>query len=164
MTQVTFKGNSVSLKGNLIAKGESLSDIALVGADLSKCTLPNAPVLLCLFPSIDTGVCATQTREFNKRVSEAGIEIWTVSLDLPFALGRFCAAEGIEGVKTLSDFRNQSLAHTGVQMADGPLAGLYARATLLVDAKGMVRYVELVSEVTDEPDYEATMAAIRNLN
>lgn len=161
-----FKGNAVQLDGTLIAKGNTAPQFSLVKNDLSSFTLNDCKgkrVVMNIFPSIDTGVCATSVRKFNQlAVSLPDTIVLCISRDLPFAQGRFCAAEGIENVVVLSDFRRTSTFGTdyGVQMADGPLAGLLARAIVVVAPDGKVSHVEIVPEITTEPDYEAALKAV----
>lgn len=161
-----FKGNAVQLDGTLIAKGNTAPQISLVKNDLSSFTLDDCKgkrVIMNIFPSIDTGVCATSVRKFNKfAASLPDTIVLCISRDLPFAQGRFCAAEGIENVVVLSDFRRTSTFGTdyGLQMADGPLAGLLARAVVVVAPDGKVSHVEVVPEITTEPDYEGALKAV----
>ena len=162
----TFKGNAVHLDGTLIAKGNTAPQISLVKNDLSSFTLDDCKgkrVIMNIFPSIDTGVCATSVRKFNQfAASLPDTIVLCISRDLPFAQGRFCAAEGIENVVVLSDFRRTSTVGTdyGLQMADGPLAGLLARAVVVVAPDGKVSHVEVVPEITTEPDYEGALKAV----
>ena len=161
-----FKGNAVQLDGTLIAKGNTAPQISLVKNDLSSFTLDDCKgkrVIMNIFPSIDTGVCATSVRKFNQlAASLPDTIVLCISRDLPFAQGRFCAAEGIENVVVLSDFRRTSTFGTdyGLQMADGPLAGLLARAVVVVAPDGKVSHVEVVPEITTEPDYEGALKAV----
>jgi len=161
-----FKGNAVQLDGTLIAKGNTAPQISLVKNDLSSFTLGDCKgkrVIMNIFPSIDTGVCATSVRKFNQfAASLPDTIVLCISRDLPFAQGRFCAAEGIENVVVLSDFRRTSTFGTdyGLQMADGPLAGLLARAVVVVAPDGKVSHVEVVPEITTEPDYEGALKAV----
>lgn len=161
-----FKGNAVQLDGTLIAKGNTAPQISLVKNDLSSFTLDDCKgkrVIMNIFPSIDTGVCATSVRKFNQfAASLPDTIVLCISRDLPFAQGRFCAAEGIENVLVLSDFRRTSTFGTdyGLQMADGPLAGLLARAVVVVAPDGKVSHVEVVPEITTEPDYEGALKAV----
>lgn len=161
-----FKGNAVQLDGTLIAKGNTAPQISLVKNDLSSFTLDDCKgkrVIMNIFPSIDTGVCATSVRKFNQfAASQPDTIVLCISRDLPFAQGRFCAAEGIENVVVLSDFRRTSTFGTdyGLQMADGPLAGLLARAVVVVAPDGKVSHVEVVPEITTEPDYEGALKAV----
>lgn len=161
-----FKGNAVQLDGTLIAKGNTAPQISLVKNDLSSFTLDDCKgkrVIMNIFPSIDTGVCATSVRKFNQfAASLPDTIVLCISRDLPFAQSRFCAAEGIENVVVLSDFRRTSTFGTdyGLQMADGPLAGLLARAVVVVAPDGKVSHVEVVPEITTEPDYEGALKAV----
>ncbi len=161
-----FKGNAVQLDGTLIAKGNTAPQISLVKNDLSSFTLDDCKgkrVIMNIFPSIDTGVCATSVRKFNQfAASLPDTIVLCISRDLPFAQGRFCAAEGIENVVVLSDFRRTSTFGTdyGLQMADGPLAGLLARAVVVVAPDGKVSHVEVVPEITTEPNYEGALKAV----
>ncbi len=167
MATVTLQGElKINVGGELPAVGSVASDFTLVKGDLSEVSLKDfkgKKVLLNIFPSIDTGVCAASVRQFNK--DAAGLEntvVLGVSVDLPFAAGRFCAAEGIENVVTASAFRNPEFAADyGVLMVDGPLKGLLARSVVVVDADGKVAYTELVPEVTQEPNYNAALAALK---
>jgi len=144
--------------------GTHAPDFILVGSDLSDVTsagFAGKPIVLNIFPSLDTGVCANTVREFNKRA--AGLEnavVICVSDDLPFAAERFCVAEGIENVVTGSAFRSRFGSVYGVTMADGPLAGLLARSVVVIDADGTVVYTELVPEIATEPDYDSALRAL----
>lgn len=164
MAQVTLGGNPIHTSGELPAVGSAAPDFSLVGGDLSditKASLAGKRVILNIFPSIDTGVCATSTREFNKRA--AGLTDTTVvcvSADLPFAFGRFCGAEGIESVQTGSTFRSGFGHDFGVTLIDGKLRGVLARAVVVLDAEGKVTYTQLVPEIAQEPDYDAAIAAL----
>jgi thiol peroxidase len=117
-------------------------------------------VVLNIFPSIDTPVCATSVRTFNERAAASGASVLCVSKDLPFAQARFCGAEGIENVKTGSAFRDSFGENYGVSIVDGPMAGLLARAVVVIGADGNVAYTELVPEIAQEPDYDAALAAV----
>ncbi|MFV0545360.1 MAG: thiol peroxidase [Bacteroides sp.] len=165
MAITNFKGNPVKLIGDLIQVGQVAPDFKLVKTDLSNFSLKEARgkyVILNIFPSLDTGVCATSVRKFNKVA--AGLKntlVLAISKDLPFAHGRFCSTEGIEDVVTLSDFRISDFDENyGVCMSDGPLAGLLARAVVVVDPNGKVVYVELVPEITQEPNYDEALSVI----
>lgn len=164
MATTAFKGNPVTTSGELPAVGSTAPAIDLVGSDLSPVTsesLAGKKVVLNIFPSVDTGVCATSVRTFNEKA--AGLEgtaIVNVSADLPFAAGRFCGAEGIENVSTGSTFRSDFAADYGVTMTDGPLAGLCARSVVVLDADGKVLYTQLVDDITHEPDYDSALAAL----
>ncbi len=167
MATITFKKElNVNVAGELPAKGSVAPDFTLVKGDLSEISLKDLKgkkVLLNIFPSIDTGVCAASVRKFNKEA--AGLSntvVLCVSVDLPFAAGRFCAAEGIDNVVTASAFRNPEFASAyGVLMSDGPLKGLLARSVVAIDADGKVLYTQLVPEVTEEPNYDAVLAALK---
>lgn len=159
MATVTFKGSPVTTNGNLPAVGTKAPDFKLVGAGLNELSLADfagKKVLLNIFPSIDTGVCATSVRNFNKwAASQDNTVVVCVSKDLPFAASRFCGAEGIENVVTASDFRYNNFATDyGVLMNDGPLAGLMARSVVAIDENGVVTYNQLVPEIVEEPSYD----------
>lgn len=158
MATTNFKGNPVKTNGNLPKVGEKAPDFKLVKGDLSETTLADyagKKLILNIFPSIDTGVCAASVRRFNKIASEKGIPVLCVSKDLPFASSRFCGAEGLNDVITASDFRYNNFATDyGVLMEDGPLQGLCARSVVVLDENGVVTYTELVPEITQEPNYE----------
>jgi thiol peroxidase len=167
MTTIKFKGNTVHLDGQFINTGAIAPQVTLVKGDLSPFTLADCKgkyIVMNIFPSIDTGVCATSVRKFNQlAASHPDTMVLCISRDLPFAQGRFCAAEGIDHVMTLSDLRRTSTFGTdyGVQMADGPLAGLLARAVVIIAPDGKVSYSELVPEITTELNYEAALQAIK---
>ncbi len=164
MATTAFKGTPVHTSGELPAVGSAAPAIELTGADLSDVTsegLSGRRVVLNIFPSVDTGVCAASVRRFNELA--AGLDNTTVvcaSKDLPFALGRFCGAEGIENVTAASGFRSGFGDAFGVTMVDGPLRGLFARSVVVVDADGTVSYTQLVPEIGQEPDYDAVSAAL----
>lgn len=164
MAQVTFKGSPAQTVGDLPGIGSAAPDFTLVKQDLSEATLADytgKKLVLNIFPSIDTGVCALSVKAFNTKA--AGLEntaVLCVSVDLPFAHARFCGAEGIENVETASAFRANFGDHYGVTLADGPLAGLFARAVVVIDESGKVIYTELVPEIAQEPDYEAALAVL----
>jgi len=165
MAHVTLRGNPVQTNGDLPAVGTPAPDFLLTDGSLKDYSLADfsgKTKLLNIFPSIDTGVCATSARTFNERASERpNAEILTISADLPFALSRFCGAEGLDKIKPLSMMRNRDFAtRYGVLMVDGPLAGLTARAVVVIDEGNIVRYTELVSEIAQEPDYAAALAAL----
>ena len=164
MAQISFRDNPVNTSGDLPSSGAA-PDFALVKSDLStvtKADLAGGNVVLNIFPSVDTGVCATSVRTFNERAADLdGTTVLCVSADLPFAAGRFCGAEGIENVVTGSTFRGSFADDYGVRMTDGPLAGLCARAVVVLDGAGNVVHSQLVPEITQEPDYDAALAAVR---
>ena len=166
MATTLFQGTPVTLAGEFIQEGVQAPDFSLVKGDLSTFSLADAKgkfVVLNIFPSMDTGVCAASVRKFNELA--AGLPdtvVLAVSKDLPFAHARFCTTEGIENVIPLSDFRCSDFDENyGVRMADGPLSGLLARAVIVVGKDGKIAYTELVPEITQEPDYEKAIAAVR---
>lgn len=163
MATITFKGNPVNTSGTLPAKGSKAPDFKLVKQDLSEASLSDYQGIkvLNIFPSIDTGVCATSVKTFNqKAASKRGVAVLNISADLPFAQKRFCGAENIAGVETLSTFRSSFAKDWGVQMLDGPLAGLCSRAVVVLDADNNVLYTEQVPEITQEPNYDAALASL----
>ncbi|MDD4019611.1 MAG: thiol peroxidase [Kiritimatiellae bacterium] len=165
MAQVTFKGNPVKTVGNLPTVGAKAPAFSLAGRDLSDVGLAEyagKTVVLNIFPSIDTPVCAASVRRFNAEAAALGnTVVLCVSADLPFAQGRFCTVEGLEKVLPLSVFRSPSFGKDyGVTLAEGPLRGLLARAVVIIDAAGSIRYTELVAEIAQEPDYEAALGAL----
>ncbi|GAA2788229.1 thiol peroxidase [Streptomyces showdoensis] len=165
MAQVTLKGNPVQVNGSLPAAGEQAPQFSLVGeglADLSLKDFAGKRKVLNIFPSVDTPTCASSVRAFNSKAAELdNTVVLCISADLPFAQSRFCGAEGLENVKNLSTLRGREF-HTnyGVDIADGPLAGLTARAVVVLDENDKVLHVELVNEIADEPNYEAALAAL----
>lgn len=166
MAKTAFKGNPVTIAGEFVKLGDVAPEFTLVKGDLSNYTLKDGKgkyLILNIFPSLDTGVCATSVRKFNQLAANMpNAVVLAISKDLPFAQGRFCTIEGIENVVALSDFRNASdFGHKyGVLMSDGPLAGLFARSVVVVDPEGKVVYTELVPEITQEPDYEAALKVL----
>jgi thiol peroxidase len=165
MAQTALKGNPVNLAGDLPTVGSQAPDFKLVAGDLSDKTLADfagKTILMNIVPSLDTAVCATSTRKFNESFTGRDDAVCLViSADLPFASGRFCSTEGLENVHTLSMMRSRNFGKDyGVLMEDGPLAGITARAVVVVDAAGKVLYTELVPEITQEPDYDAALAAL----
>lgn len=166
MSQITFKGNPVNTSGKLPEIGSKAPDFKLTAGDLSEKSLSDYKgknVVLNIFPSVDTGVCAQSVRTFNEKVSAAdNTVVLCVSKDLPFALNRFCAAEGLQNVETLSDFKNNEFTHAyGVRMTDGPLNGLLSRAVVVINPEGKVVYNEQVPEITQEPDYNNALNALK---
>lgn len=166
MATTKFNGQPVNLAGSFIVKGAVAPDFELVRTDLSSFSLKDVKgknVILNIFPSLDTGVCAASVRKFNQLAANLpGVVVLAVSKDLPFAHARFCTTEGIENVVPVSDFRATGFDRAyGVLMADGPLQGLLARAVVVVDAQGRVAYTELVPEITQEPDYDKALAAVK---
>ncbi|WP_333619947.1 thiol peroxidase [Dietzia sp.] len=164
MATTNLKGNPVNTIGELPAVGSKAPAFELVGSDLSEITSKDVAgkrVVLNIFPSIDTGVCATSVRKFNELASGLdNTEVLCVSADLPFAASRFCGAEGIENVRTGSTFRSDFGKDYGTTLVDGPMAGLNARSVVVLDAEGTVLHSELVPEITQEPDYDAAVAAL----
>ncbi|MGK4568389.1 thiol peroxidase [Flavobacterium sp. 3HN19-14] len=165
MSSVTLGGNPVKTSGELPKTGTTAPDFKLVKDDLSEVSLADfagKKLILNIFPSVDTGVCATSVRKFNEKAS--GLENTTVlciSRDLPFAQKRFCGAEGIENVITLSDFKTGSFGKDyGLELLDSKLAGLHSRAVVIIDEKGKVTYTEQVADIANEPDYDAALASL----
>ncbi|MED3570806.1 thiol peroxidase [Cytobacillus praedii] len=163
MASITFKGNPVTLLGNEAKVGEKAPDFKVLANDMSEVTLADSKGqvrLLSVVPSIDTGVCDAQTRRFNEEASKLGnVKILTVSVDLPFAQKRWCAAAGIENVQTVSDHRDLSFGEAyGVAIQE---LRLLARAVFVVDSNDTITYVEYVSEATDHPNYEAAIEAAK---
>jgi len=167
MATTKFKGESVELLGTQINVGDMAPKVTLVNAnglgDVVVGGAQGVKQLLIVVPSLDTGVCATETRNFNAKV--AGLENLNptvISLDLPFASGRFCSAEGIDKLTVTSDFRNKDFANAyGVLLGGSVLAGVTCRAIFVIDEKGTVTYKEIVPEVTAEPNYDAALAAVK---
>ena len=166
MAITALKGTPVQIIGELPVVGATAPDFTLTGADLGDVTsseLRGKRVVLNIFPSIDTRVCATSVRRFNELA--AGLENTAVvcaSADLPFALGRFCGAEGIENVVSASSFRSDFGSEFGLTLGDGPMQGLLAREIVVLDENGSVLHTELVPEITIEPNYDAAIAALSN--
>jgi thioredoxin-dependent peroxiredoxin len=164
MAEVTLGGKPVHTSGELPSVGSSAPTFSLVGADLGEydaSEFAGKNVILNIFPSIDTPTCATSVRRFNERA--AGIDdtvVLCVSADLPFAMGRFCGAEGIENVKVGSTFRSDFGSQYGVMLTDGKLQGVLARAVVVIGPDGTVKHTELVAEIAREPDYDAALAAL----
>ncbi|PZR39821.1 MAG: thiol peroxidase [Azospira oryzae] len=165
MSQTKLGDNTVNTNGNLPSVGSTAPSFTLTGNDLKDVTsasFEGKNVVLNIFPSIDTNVCATSVREFNKRAASLNdTVVLSISKDLPFAMKRFCGAEGITNVITLSDFRNPDFGKQyGVQLIDGGMNGLYARAIVVIDKQGKVKYTELVPAIGQEPDYDSALKAI----
>jgi len=165
MATVTLQGNEIHTNGNLPAVGEQAPDFVLVDGELSNKKLSDfvgKKIVMNIVPSLDTPTCATSTKKFNELAnSMKGTVVLIVSADLPFAQGRFCGAEGLENVVPLSMMRSRTFAKDyGVLIEDGPLAGITARAIVVLDATGKVLHTELVAEIADEPDYDAAIAAL----
>lgn len=165
MASTKLGGNPVTLNGNFPSVGSTAKAFSLVGKDLADVTLASLAgkkKVLNIFPSIDTGVCAASVRRFNQEA--AGLTntvVLCISADLPFAQARFCGAEGLENVITLSTMRGRAfLADYGVEIADGPLVGVSARAVIVLDEQDKVIHAELVPEIKQEPDYAAVLKAL----
>lgn len=165
MAKITLKGNAVNTIGNLPEIGTMAPEFTLVKNDLSEGKLSDykgQKVILNIFPSLDTGTCAASVRRFNQEASNLdNTKVLCISKDLPFAQARFCGAEGLENVHNMSDFRTGKFGRDyGVEIIDGPLAGLESRAVVVVDEEGKVVYTQQVSEIVDEPDYDKALAAL----
>jgi thiol peroxidase len=163
MAQIILRGNPAHTVGELPAVGSAAPGFTLTGTDLGTVSseqFRGKPVVLNIFPSVDTPTCAMSVRTFNSRAAETGVPVLCISKDLPFAQKRFCGAEGIENVITASAFRDSFGEDYGITIADGPMAGLLARAVVVIGADGDVVYTELVPNVSNEPDYDAALAAV----
>ena len=166
MATITFKGNPVQTIRTLPAKRSKAPDFRLTGSDLKDVGLADFSghvKILNIVPSLDTGVCAASARAFNKAATSLGnVVILTISRDLPFAQKRFCEAEGIDKVITLSELRDREFGKTyGVEMTSGPLAGLLSRAVVVLNAQDTVLYTQQVPEIAQEPDYESALLAAK---
>lgn len=165
MATVSLKGNAFKTAGTLPAVGSKAPEFKLVKTDLSEVSLADysgSKVILNIFPSVDTAVCATSVRTFNKTASELkNTKVLCVSADLPFAAARFCGAEGIENVATGSSFRSHFGQDYGVEFTSGPLAGLLSRSIVVINESGEVVYTEQVAETTEEPNYTAAIKALK---
>ncbi|MBE0638684.1 MAG: thiol peroxidase [Bacteroidales bacterium] len=165
MAKITLQGNPCSTVGNLPALGTKSPAFSLVKSDLSSLSLEDLKgkkVVLNIFPSLETGVCAASIRRFNAEAAKLkNTVVVCVSKDLPFAHKRFCTTEGIENVVTASNFRDGSFGNDyGVTILDGPFEGLNARSVVVLDEEGIVKYTEQVPEIAQEPDYEAALKAV----
>ncbi len=165
MAKITLEGNEFNTNGDLPASGTDAPDFALVNAELGDVSLESyagKKKLLSIVPSLDTPVCATSTKKFNDAAKEKSDAVFLmISADLPFAMSRFCGAEGTDNVITLSMMRSRNFAKDyGVLIEDGPLAGITARGTVVLDENNKVIHSELVSEITQEPDYDAALAVL----
>ena len=165
MSSITFRGQGIETSGNLPAVGSQAPDFQLARTDLSEATLADyqgRKKVLNIFPSIDTGVCATAVRTFNQKA--ASIEnavVLCISMDLPFAQNRFCGAEGIQNVEMLSAFRSSFPRDYGLQITSGPILGLCSRAVVVLDESDRVIYTEQVPEIAQEPDYDKALEALK---
>ena len=167
MAKITFKGNAAHTAGTLPAVGSAAPDFKLTKSDLSDASLKDyrgKKVVLNIFPSLDTPVCAASVRRFNAEASKLdNTVVLCISRDLPFAQGRFCTAEGLNNVISASEYRDSSFSDAyGVRIQDGPLAGLLSRAVVVVDESGKVKYTEQVPEIVHEPDYAKALAALKS--
>lgn len=165
MANITLKGNEFKTTGNLPELGNKAPDFSLTAGDLSLKSLSDYSgknIILNIFPSIDTGTCASSVREFNKKSTDLeNTVVLCISRDLPFAQARFCGAEGIDNVITLSDFAKGSFGKNyGLTIENGPLAHLHSRAIVIINAEGNIIYTEQVTEIADEPNYEAALKAL----
>lgn len=165
MASITLGGNPIHTAGELPKVGTKLTDFELVKNDLSTATLSDfagKKLVLNIFPSIDTGTCAASVRKFNEKAGNLeNTKVLCISRDLPFAQKRFCGAEGLENVVNLSDFKEGSFGKTnGLEIVDGPLAGLHSRAIIVVDENGTITHTEQVDEIANEPNYEAALAVL----
>ena len=165
MATVTLGGNPIHTNGELPKTGSKAPDFKLVNTDLSMATLADfagSKVVLNIFPSIDTGTCATSVRTFNAKASTLdNTKVLCISRDLPFAQKRFCVAEGLENVINLSDFNTGSFGKDyGLEITDSVLAGLHSRVVIVLDENGIIKYAEQVPEIADEPNYENALAAL----
>lgn len=165
MATITLQGNKINTSGNLPKKGEKAPDFKLTGTDLSTKTLNDYKghnLILNIFPSIDTGVCATSVRTFNKKASELdNTKVLCISRDLPFAHSRFCGAEGLDNVISLSDFKNGSFGKDyGLEITDSPFTGLHSRCIIVVNPEGIIIHTEQVPEIAQEPNYDEAINAL----
>jgi thioredoxin-dependent peroxiredoxin len=165
MAAITLGGNPINTNGSLPQVGSKAIDFQLVKSDLSVASLADyagSKLVLNIFPSIDTGTCATSVRTFNAKAGALeNTKVLCISRDLPFAQKRFCGAEGLENVVNLSDFKEGSFGKNyGLEIVDGPLAGLHSRVVIVLDENGIVKHAEQVGEIADEPNYEAALASL----
>lgn len=165
MANILLGGNPISTSGELPQTGTQAPDFKLVKTDLSTVSLADfkgSKLVLNIFPSVDTGTCAASVRKFNEKAgSLENTKVLCISRDLPFAQNRFCGAEGLENVISLSDFRDGSFGQAyGLTVANGPLEGLLSRVIVVIDENGTVKYTEQVADIKDEPNYENALAAL----
>ena len=165
MASITLGGNPIHTNGDLPAVGSKGTDFNLVKTDLGTASLADfagSKVVLNIFPSVDTGTCAASVRKFNEKASAlANTKVLCISRDLPFAQKRFCGAEGLENVINLSDFKDGGFGKNyGLEITDGPLAGLHSRVVIVLDENGTILHTEQVKEIADEPNYEAALAVL----
>ncbi len=165
MATITLKGNTIHTVGNIPQVGTKAPDFSLIAANLSKVSLADykgSKLVLNIFPSLDTGTCAASVRQFNKAAADLeNTKVLCISRDLPFAQARFCGAEGLDNVITLSDFATGQFGKDyGLEISDGPLAHLHSRVVIVLDENGLVTYNQQVPEIVDEPDYETALKAV----
>ncbi len=164
MATITLKGNDIHTAGSLPEVGHEAPLFTLTKTDLSNASLSDfkgKKVILNIFPSLDTGICAASVRKFNEEASNKDVTVLCISKDLPFAHNRFCEAEGIKNVVNLSDFKNTNFATAyKTNIVDGPMEGLHSRAVVVINEEGKVIYAEQVPEIVQEPDYEKALAAL----
>lgn len=165
MATITLGGNPIHTNGDLPKNGNKAPDFQLLKTDLGTATLADfagSKVVLNIFPSIDTGTCAASVRAFNAKASTLeNTKVLCISRDLPFAQKRFCGAEGLDNVINLSDFNTGAFGKNyGLEMTDGPLAGLHSRVVIVLDENGTIVHTEQVAEIADEPNYDAALAAL----
>lgn len=165
MAHITLKGNAITTCGDLPAIGETAKDFTLTTTklqDVNLASFDGKTIIMNIFPSVDTAVCATSVRKFNEKA--AGLQntvVLCISTDMPFAHARFCGAEGIENVESLSELRNRNFGEDyGLRINSGPLSGVLSRAIIILDKQAKVIYTEQVAEITQEPDYEKALASI----
>lgn len=166
MARISLGGSPIETIGTLPAVGSLAPDFLLTREDLSDASLADYAgkrLIVNIVPSLDTGVCAASARAFDKAVSALeGVVLLTVSCDLPFAMSRFCKAEGLSNIVSLSQLRNRDFGRSwGVEITSGPLAGLLSRAVIVLDSAQRVVYTEQVPEIKQEPDYDKALAAVR---
>lgn len=165
MLQVTFKGSPVNLRGHFPENGDTARDFTLTKGDLSEVPLgkfAGKMKILSIVPSLDTSTCAASARKFNEEVSKLkNTVVLVISADLPFAQKRFCEAEGLTNIIALSSFRSSFPQDYGVEIAEGPLRGLHSRAVIIIDEHNKIIYTQQVAEITQEPDYEAALKALK---
>lgn len=166
MATITLKGNQVNTNGNLPNIGTKAPNFNLTNTDLSTSNLSDFTgknLILNIFPSIDTGTCAASVRRFNQEASQLqNTKVLCISRDLPFAQKRFCGSEGLENVITLSDFENGTFGNDyGVTITNGALKGLHSRAIVVINENGVITHTQQVSEITEEPNYEAALEAVQ---
>lgn len=166
MAKITLKGNPINTVGNLPSVGSSAPDFVMTKTDLSDVSLKDFSgkrIVLNIFPSLDTPVCASSVRKFNADVDKLqNTVVLCASMDLPFAHKRFCSTEGLEKVVSISEMHKHGFGEAyGVRIIDGPLAGIYSRAIVVINEAGKITYTEQVPEITQEPDYSAALAALK---